>query len=174
MRYRRLDANGDMTFGQGLGNFLINSPEAVAQLVMTRLRLNLGEWFYDTSDGTPWATQVLGERTQGTRDIVVRNRVQTTLQVVSVDTYGSLMDPQTRTWSAAMTITTAFGPAVLAVSRLPGTVPPLPPVPGAGAKLLGVTGATDAPTSMVRADLTAGPVATVTDFQIARLDPGRF
>jgi hypothetical protein len=174
MRYRRLDANGDMTFGQGLGNFLINSPEAVAQLVLTRLRLSLGEWFYDTSDGTPWATEVLGERTQSTRDIVVRDRVQNTIGVSSIDTYGSLVNPDERSWTAAMTLTTIYGAVAIATARLPGTVPPLPPAPGARTALLGVQGAADAPTSMVRADLTQGPQANVTDFVIQRLDPGRY
>ncbi len=49
MRYRAWDANGDYTFGQGSKNFLVNSPQCVAQAVVSRLRLQLGEWFIDTS-----------------------------------------------------------------------------------------------------------------------------
>ena len=45
MRYRIEDANGDMTWGSGDKNFYYNQPEAVAQAVMTRLRLWSGEWF---------------------------------------------------------------------------------------------------------------------------------
>jgi hypothetical protein len=56
---------------------------------MTRLRRGLGEWAADTRGGTPWATQVLGERTQATRDIVVMNRVQTTPGVVDLPGYNS-------------------------------------------------------------------------------------
>jgi hypothetical protein len=174
MRVRRLDTAGDMTFGQGLGNFWINQPEGVAQCVLTRLRLSRGEWFYDTTKGTPWSTEVLGERTQPTRDIVVRERVRSTVGVTEITRYGSRVDSITRTWTAAMTINTAYGAAVLAASKLPGEVPVLPPSPGAMARLLGVTGANDAPVSMVRADLTTGPQSDVTDFVIQRLDPGRF
>jgi hypothetical protein len=163
-----------MTFGQGQANFWINQPEAVAQSILTRLRLSLGEWFYDTSDGTPWMTEVLGERTQPTRDIVVRDRVQGTTGLLSIDTYGSLVNPIDRSWTAAMTVTTVYGRIALAAAKLPGTVPALPPPPGARTALLGVVGATDAPTSMVRADLRQGPGANVTDFVIQRLDPGRY
>lgn len=176
MRYRRLDLDGDMTFGQSQGNFWINQPEAVAQLVLTRLRLNLGEWFYDTSDGTPWTTQVLGERTQSTRDIVVLGRVQTTDGVASVDTYGSVIDPDTRTWTAAMSLTTVYGPVQLGAARLPGSVPPLPAIPPPvslfKATGLGIQGGT--PLSMTPADLTEGPEATIADFVIHRMETGAY
>jgi hypothetical protein len=174
MRYRRLDANGDMTFGQGLGNFWINQPEAVAQSVLTRLRLNLGEWFYDTSDGTPWNTEVLGERTQSTRDVVVQDRVQTTTGVVEIISYGSLFDPNTRTWTAAMTLQTVYGPVALVATKLPGIVPPLPGAAPAGAAMaasgLGIQGGT--PLTMVPADLTQGPRSDITDFEIQTLNAG--
>lgn len=39
MRYRVLSPTGDYTFGQGPGEFLVNSPAAVAQAIGTRLRL---------------------------------------------------------------------------------------------------------------------------------------
>jgi hypothetical protein len=55
MRYRKLDANGDYTFGGGSNDFLVNTPETVAQAVMTRLNLLQGEWFLDTTAGMPWS-----------------------------------------------------------------------------------------------------------------------
>jgi hypothetical protein len=175
MRYRRLDSAGDMTFGQGLGNFWINQPEAVAQSVLTRLRLNLGEWFYDTSDGTPWNTQVLGERTQSTRDVVVTDRVQSTVGVQSIDTYGSVIDVNTRTWTAAMTLQTVYGPVALAAAKLPATVPPLPVTPVINpivASGLGIQGGTAL--GMTPADLTDGPRSDITDFEIKHLSAGTY
>ncbi|MBG6243579.1 MAG: hypothetical protein EKE20_18100, partial [Candidatus Symbiopectobacterium sp. Dall1.0] len=62
MRYRREDANGDYTFGQGDSTWLINSPEAVAQAVKTRFELWYGQWFLDTAEGTPWLQSVLGKQ----------------------------------------------------------------------------------------------------------------
>ncbi len=173
MRYRRLDSDGDMTFGHGQDNFWVDQPEGVGQWVMTRLRLNQGEWFADTSDGTPWATQVLGERTRWTRDIVVRDRVQTTPNVTDIAAYSSQTDPNTRGWTATMTIDTAFGAVVLAAAKLPGSVPPIGGLTlgGGRAALLGVLGGTAI--EMTPADLTRSS-ANITDFRITSLDAGTF
>jgi hypothetical protein len=62
MRYRREDADGDYTFGSGDDTWLINSPEAVAQAVKTRFELWYGQWFLDTTEGTPWIQSVLGKQ----------------------------------------------------------------------------------------------------------------
>lgn len=62
MRYRREDADGDYTFGSGDDTWLINSPEAVAQAVKTRFELWYGQWFLDTTEGTPWSQSVLGRQ----------------------------------------------------------------------------------------------------------------
>jgi len=174
MRYRRLDENGDMTFGQGQGNFFINQPEGVAQLALTRLRLDLGAWFYDTSDGTAWKTEVLGERTQQTRDIVVIDRVRETEGVAQIDSYGARFDPNERTWDAAMQITTVYGPIAVVAPKLPGAVPPLPapetPDQLFPATELGVLGGT--PLTMTPANLTVGPASNVTEFSISNLAAG--
>jgi hypothetical protein len=173
MRYRRLDENGDMTFGQGQGNFWINQPEGVAQLALTRLRLDLGAWFYDMSDGTAWKTEVLGERTQGTRDIIVIDRVRGTDGVVQIDTYGSRMNPDTREWAAAMRVSTIYGPIEVVAPRLPGAVPPLVEQAGAAptaATELGLLGGT--PLTMTPADLVTVPSPNITDLSILRLEAG--
>lgn len=129
LRYRRLTPQGDYTFGQGQGNFWIDQPEAVAQSVNTRLRLNLGEWFANTEDGTPWTIAVLGERTRSTRDLIVRERVGTTEGVSEIAAYSSVVDADTRTWTATMTIDTIYGRVSITAAKLPATVPPLPVKP---------------------------------------------
>src|SRR5260363_5516 len=75
MRYRRLDAAGDYAFGRGLSDFEQDTPEAVAQAVKTRLALRFGEWFLDTSDGTPWASRVLGQSAREAVDWTIRERI---------------------------------------------------------------------------------------------------
>lgn len=50
---RRLDQNGDMTFGRGLANYATGG-EAAEQRLYTRMRLLAGEWFLDTDAGVPW------------------------------------------------------------------------------------------------------------------------
>lgn len=108
MRYRAQDANGDYQFGQGPVEFLVNSPAAVAQAVKTRLLLLTGEWFLDTSQGTPYATEVLGKGTAPTYDLVIRERILDTQGVVSIVAYSSTLDPVTRKLSIQATIDTIY------------------------------------------------------------------
>lgn len=115
MRYRKLDADGDYTLGTG-ADFHQDSPQAVAQAVRTRLLLFTGEWFLDTDDGTPWDTEVLGKYTTSTYDAVIKSRILGTQGVVSIDTYESKLDRQTRALSITATITTAYGQAAVAAS----------------------------------------------------------
>lgn len=54
------------------GNFYANQPEAVAQAVQTRLALAQGEWFLDTTAGTPYNTQILGAGTIAYYDAAIQ------------------------------------------------------------------------------------------------------
>ena len=47
MKYRKLTENGDYAFGRGGADMHADTPEAVGQAVLTRLRLFAGEWFVD-------------------------------------------------------------------------------------------------------------------------------
>lgn len=109
MRYRKLDTNGDYSFGSGVHNFHINSPEVVQQAILTRLRLWLGEWFADTSDGTGWNQTILGKHSQNIYELTLRQRVLETPGVLSIEAFESLLDPQTRRLSVAMTVNTIYG-----------------------------------------------------------------
>lgn len=109
MRYRKLDANGDYSFGNQQADFYRNTPEAVGQAVLTRLRLNKGEWFIDTADGMPWMSEVLGERTVATRDAAIKKRILGTTGVTQIDTYSSSFNAETRRFSVSATISTAYG-----------------------------------------------------------------
>jgi hypothetical protein len=116
MRYRKWDANGDMVFGHNSNDFLVNTPQTVAQAVVSRLRLqqfnNVGEWFIDTSDGTPWDTEVLGTGTAGTRDLTIQDRVLGTPNVSGITAYSSSLNPIARVFSVVMTLNTAYGQTV--------------------------------------------------------------
>lgn len=108
MRYRALDENGDYSFGQGQGNFLVNSPACVAQAVNTRLLLLTGEWFLDVTDGTPYAEKILGKSNQLTRDAAIRARILGTPNVTEIVEYASSVDAA-RALAVTATINTAFG-----------------------------------------------------------------
>lgn len=108
MRYRALSATFDYTFGQGVKNFLINTPVTVGQAILTRLRLLTGEWFLDTSEGTPYATQVQGKNTGGTRDTAIRNRILGTEGVTSIASYSSELTPD-RKFNVNAVVNTVYG-----------------------------------------------------------------
>lgn len=112
MRYRRLDDAGDYCLGTG-SDWLANSPEVVAQAVMTRLRLQSGDWFTDTEDGTPWRTEVLGKYTLSTYDAVIKSRILDTPGVIGIEGYTSEFTGQTRRLSVRATINTRYGLAVV-------------------------------------------------------------
>ena len=113
MRYRKLDAAGDYQLG-GAAAFLINSPDAVAQAIKTRLSLNLGEWFTDTSDGTPWQTEILGHRFSGrTPDAAIKARILGTQGVTQITAYSTSFDGNTRKLTITATVDTDYGAATL-------------------------------------------------------------
>jgi hypothetical protein len=120
MRYRKLTTDsvapdgtfvpgGDYTFGHGQADFWHDVPEAPAQHALTRLRLQLGEWFLDRREGTPWKTRVLGKHTEGTRDPVIRFRVLSTSGVTGIAEYFSNLDRETRGFSVNLTVDTVYG-----------------------------------------------------------------
>jgi hypothetical protein len=106
-----MSVTGDMTFGQSGANFLVNSAGAVAQLVLTRLRLWTAQWYLDLTDGTPWSTQVLGTGTASLYNAAIRNRILATPGVTGIPSYSATVDPTTRVLTLAnTTIQTQFSP----------------------------------------------------------------
>jgi hypothetical protein len=106
MRYRKLDVNGDYSFGHSLNDFYIDNINAVSQSVLTRLQLYQGSWFLDTTAGVPWNTQVLGRSSARTRDIVIKSVILGTNGVTGITTYSSSL--QNRQLSITATITTVY------------------------------------------------------------------
>ena len=84
MKYRKLTENGDYAFGRGGADMHADTPEAVGQAVLTRLRLFAGEWFVDLKEGTPYVPGVLGKHTQDTYDPVFRERILDTEGVTGI------------------------------------------------------------------------------------------
>lgn len=109
MRYRKLDANGDYTFGNGQADFFKNSPDGVAQAVKTRLMLWRGEWFLDNEEGTPYLQGVIGKHSEQTRDTVLRSQILNTEGVTGIASYESNVDPDTRKLNVLVTVDTIYG-----------------------------------------------------------------
>lgn len=109
MRVRMMDASGDMTFGQGSANFFVNSPAGVAQACQTRFALWVGEWFLDTTAGTPYATDILGTDTQQLYDAAIQARALGTPGMIGLENYSSSLDNATRLLTVSFNGITQYG-----------------------------------------------------------------
>lgn len=117
MRYRKLDENGDYSFGNSQSNFMANTPETVGQAVLTRLNLWIGEWFADISDGTGWDTSVLGKGTESLFELTLRQRVLETPGVDRVVDFFAKFDSDVRRLTIEITIDTVYGQAIVSGSN---------------------------------------------------------
>ena len=113
MRYRKLSSDGDYVFGSGKNDFLVNSPETVAQAILTRLKLWLGEWFADTADGTGWNQSIVGKHSKNLYELTLRQRVLETPGVINIMDFQSSLDADARRLTVSMTVNTVYGEAYL-------------------------------------------------------------
>jgi hypothetical protein len=109
VRYRKLDANGDYSFGHSQDDFFINVPMAVGQAIGTRLLLHQGEWFLNTSDGMPWETDVLGFQTQLLKDSAIKADINGTPNIIQIISYTSTFDSKGRALTVKFSANTIYG-----------------------------------------------------------------
>lgn len=117
MRYRKLDENGDYSFGKGQDNFWINVPDAVAQAVETTLKLWLGEWFVDTSLGVPFLQGILGKHDKDLADRTIQDSISAIQGVLNIVDYSSTANADIRSLSAQATINTIYGPTAITIGN---------------------------------------------------------
>ena len=110
MRYRALSATGDFTFGQSSANFLVDSPACVAQAVLTRLNLWIGQWYLDNTVGMPWLTEVIGINTGPFYDTTIQQYILATQGVSQIQGYSSSLNRATRSLAINITnLVTIYG-----------------------------------------------------------------
>lgn len=112
MIIRKQDSNGDMVFGKGANNFLVNSPDGVAQAVLTSLKLFQGEWLLDTTAGVPYSTKILGFGNVPFYDATIQEAILNTAGVLSITSYTSYLT-QDRKLTVNVTINTDYGQAIM-------------------------------------------------------------
>ena len=110
MRVRRRTSTGDIIFGHGGADYLVNSPDAVASLVQMRLLLFTGEWFLDLTEGMAWATRVLGKGRTG-YDTVIKARILGTQGVTGIVPGSYSSSVAGRALSVSCTVNTLYGQA---------------------------------------------------------------
>lgn len=117
MRYRKLTADGDYSFGGSQLDFYRDVPEAVGQAAMTRLLLWLGEWFLNVDEGTPFMLGILGKHSKEVADITIQDRITNTQGLVDISDYESIYDGETRSLTVNASINTIYGPTVVQVAN---------------------------------------------------------
>lgn len=114
MRIRKVDPKtGDYVFGHGAADFHVDVPDGPALLASERMRLWLGDWYQDITDGTPYREKVLGRHTETIRDLVLRARILGSEGVTSIDAYSASLNRDTRKLEVSATVSTAYGVATL-------------------------------------------------------------
>lgn len=107
MQVRRLDDGGDLVTR---GRMFQSGREAIAQTVVTRLKLFLGEYFRDVTDGTPWFQQILGKpENLNAVEAILRNRIAHSPGVVRLLSFDLQFDLDARALSIQSQVLTAYG-----------------------------------------------------------------
>ena len=108
MRYRRLDNDGDYTFGAGGADMLIDI-EACAQSIRTRLWLLFGEWWEDLTDGLPLFQKILAQRDINIASEAIRNRILSTPHVRDIIYFSADWDNEQRYLLISCVVDTDYG-----------------------------------------------------------------
>lgn len=118
MRYRKLDINGDYTFGHGGADFLVNSAATVGQAIQTALLLVQNEWFLDNTAGVPYYTQIFGYDTQSLYDSVLKAAILNVQGVTDILNYTSTLNTVTRQLVVNVTVQTQFSQPITVTAQL--------------------------------------------------------
>jgi len=86
MEVAGITSEGDFTFGRSLASYKTKS-DAIAQNVVTRLRLFTDDWYLDVDSGIPWI-ELLG--TRGNSDRIRREVEKSVLQTDGVKSISKL------------------------------------------------------------------------------------
>lgn len=113
MRVRKLDTSGDLVTS---GVVWAYDNEAIAQTIKTRLKLFLGEYFRDVSDGMPWFEKTNGlpgilqkGYTIAQAESLIRERIVQTNGVLKILKFSTTYNVDTRAYKISATVYTKYG-----------------------------------------------------------------
>ena len=90
MRVRKVDLNGEWTFGKGKSNYAVDQ-DAVTQKIASRLRSFLGDCFFDITHGIDW-WNILGSKRPLSIGIEVRQQILDTEGVTKLIELSDVLD----------------------------------------------------------------------------------
>lgn len=108
MRVRRIDKNGDWTFGRGRNSYA-STGESVAQRVKTRLQSFKGDWFLDLDHGLPWFARFEKPADLALLEGDIKRCILETPGVDSLLVFSIDLDPETRKCRIAATVKDIYG-----------------------------------------------------------------
>lgn len=107
MIVRQLDKNHDWTFGNGLANYL-DSSDAIAQCIKTKLLSLKRDWFLNRDDGIAWFDYLTKNPNTRQLEIDVRTEIFKIEGVMSIDEFDILLDTDSREFLIQITYTDKF------------------------------------------------------------------
>ena len=110
IRVRRLDENWDPVYGNGQGDY-ITDIDAVSQILQSRLRLWLAEWWENTADGLPMVQKILGkvQKDKTLTDRLIQKRISETLPGIVTGIKSFVSTFENRIYSCTVYVNTIFG-----------------------------------------------------------------
>lgn len=116
----------DAQWGQGQNNFLTDR-EAVAQIILQRLKLLRGEWFENPGLGVPYFEKILGAPGSGTvylnqSALILQQIILQTPYVTGISKLSATYSPSTRSLLFSCTVQTRFGAISLSNQPSSGAV----------------------------------------------------
>lgn len=94
-------ADGDIVTS---GDHFLTGKDATAQAITRRLKLFMGEYFLNTSDGTPWFQSILGKTSRDIAIASIKERILGTDGVIALSSFDFDFDAKTRVITVNTTI----------------------------------------------------------------------
>jgi len=106
-----LDGNHDLHLGSRSSIAIATGADAVAQGILTRLRLFRGESYLNRQEGTPWFEEILSDQPDIRRiEVTLKERILDTPNVESLISFSIDFDSSTRSLTVSFEADTVFGP----------------------------------------------------------------
>jgi hypothetical protein len=110
IRVRRLDENWEPSYGNGQNDYIVDG-EAVIQIIQSRLRLWMAEWWENLEEGLPMWQKILGVK--GSQKIIadrlIQKRIVETPYVTGIVSFVSSFNVESREYQCLATVNTEFG-----------------------------------------------------------------
>lgn len=107
MRVRRIDSNGDWTFGDGFSNYARKS-EAIAQCVKTRLLSLRNDWFLNPDLGIKWFDYLKKNPELRVMEVDLKNTILKTDGVVELTGFDISIDNDSRACTVSISYTDIY------------------------------------------------------------------